>query len=186
MLGFSCVRSQTFGARRYYEEHGHLELAQNYVTEDGVWLGKWVYLQRERYRKQMKEIEGIKERGEEEETKGWDEEKDKKGTKKGEKRGTGKKDTPWQSLSREQIEALESIGMDWQAPGERAWEKAFGRAKAYYELNHHLEIPKGYEAEDGFRLDLWVKRQRKQYRERNEKVLTRERIARLESLGMRW
>ena len=89
-------------------------------------------------------------------------------------------------LSREQIEALESIGMDWQAPGERAWEKAFGRAKAYYELNHHLEIPKGYEAEDGFRLDLWVKRQRKQYRERNEKVLTRERIARLESLGMRW
>ena len=173
-------------ARRYYEEHGHLELAQNYVTEDGVWLGKWVYLQRERYRKQMKEIEGIKERGEEEETKGWDEEKDKKGTKQGEKRGTGKKDTPWQSLSREQIEALESIGMDWQAPGERAWEKAFGRAKAYYELNHHLEIPKGYEAEDGFRLDLWVKRQRKQYRERNEKVLTRERIARLESLGMRW
>ena len=126
-----------------------MDLPQNYVTEDGVWLGKWVYLQRERYRKQ-------------------------------------KENNPGQSLSREQIEALETIGMDWQAPGERAWEKAFGRARAYYERNHHLETPGGYETEDGFRLDLWVKRQRKQYRERNGKVLTEERIVRLESLGMRW
>ncbi len=33
-------------AKDYYEQHGDLNISQNYVTEDGIWLGKWLYLQR--------------------------------------------------------------------------------------------------------------------------------------------
>ena len=129
-------------ARQYYETHGNLRIPQGYVTENGVWLGKWLYLQRELYRK-----------GELED---------------------------WQ------VRELEAVGMDWLLPVERAWEEAFQKAKGYFEGHGHLKVEKGYATEDGFRLDLWLKRQRKAYREGNGKVLTGERIARLEELGMRW
>lgn len=33
-------------AKDYYEQHGHLNVPHNYVTDDGIWLGKWLYLQR--------------------------------------------------------------------------------------------------------------------------------------------
>ncbi|MCI8813645.1 MAG: hypothetical protein HFH61_00075, partial [Lachnospiraceae bacterium] len=45
---------------------------------------------------------------------------------------------------------------------------------------------KGYALTDGFRLDLWLGRQRKCYREGNRKVLSSERIERLERMGMGW
>ena len=153
-------------ARRYYEEHGDLNIPQNYVTEDGVWLGKWVYLQREIYRRQCKNPEAGKE------TAGGPDEKTDEKT-------AGK-------LTEEQIRALESVGMDWLQPGERAWENAFRKAEAYYRKHRHLNVEKGFASEDGFRLDLWLKRQRKQYRDGSGKVLTADRIARLEGVGMRW
>ncbi len=34
----------------YYRENGHLDISQQYVTEEGVWLGKWIYMQRMQYR----------------------------------------------------------------------------------------------------------------------------------------
>jgi superfamily II DNA or RNA helicase len=133
-------------ARRYYEEHGNLNLSQSYVTEDGVWLGKWLYLQRERYRC--------------------------------ERQGEG--------LTKEQISALTAIGMDWLTPGERAWENAFIRAQEYYRAYGHLDVEKGHSTEDGFRLDLWLGRQRKCHREGRSRVLSQERTARLEAIGMKW
>ena len=36
-------------AKKYYEEHGDLELTQNAVV-DGVWLGKWIAVQAKRLR----------------------------------------------------------------------------------------------------------------------------------------
>ena len=129
-------------ARQYYEAHGDLRIPQGYITENGVWLGKWLYLQRELYRKGELEAWRVRE--------------------------------------------LESVGMDWMLPVERAWEEAFQKAKKYFEGHGHLKVEKGYATEDGFRLDLWLKRQRKAYREGNGKVLTEDRVARLEGLGMRW
>ena len=126
-------------ARQYHEKNGNLDIPQDYVV-NGVWLGKWLYRQR-----QVQE-----------------------------------------TLTRTQFQALDSIGMDWLRPNERAWEEAFGKAKAYYEGNHHLEVEKGYSSSDGFRLDLWVNRQRKAYREGKNKVLSAGRIARLTEIGMRW
>lgn len=133
-------------ARQYYEEHGDLHLPQNYVTEDGIWLGKWLYLQRERYR-----------------------------------RGTDQ-----DRLSERQFKALSAIGMDWLSPGERAWENAFLRAENFYREHAHLDVAKGYTTQDGFRLDLWLGRQRKCLREGNARVLSQERKERLERIGMKW
>jgi len=33
-------------AKEYYERHGHLTMPQTHKTEDGIWLGKWLGLQR--------------------------------------------------------------------------------------------------------------------------------------------
>ena len=38
-------------AKVYYEEHGNLLVPVDYVTENGETLGRWIYLQRERHRK---------------------------------------------------------------------------------------------------------------------------------------
>ncbi|RKI40103.1 DEAD/DEAH box helicase [bacterium D16-59] len=38
-------------AEAYYKEHGNLEVSQQYVTEDGIWLGKWIYIQKVQYKK---------------------------------------------------------------------------------------------------------------------------------------
>ena len=45
-------------AETYYKEHGNLEISQQYVTEDGIWLGKWLYIQRMQYKKGV--LEGWK------------------------------------------------------------------------------------------------------------------------------
>ena len=116
------------------------------MTEDGIWLGKWLYLQRERYR-----------------------------------RGTDQ-----DRLSERQFKALSAIGMDWLSPGERAWENAFLRAENFYREHAHLDVAKGYTTQDGFRLDLWLGRQRKCLREGNARVLSQERKERLERIGMKW
>ena len=50
--------------KEYRKEHGDLEISQRYVTEDGVWLGKWIYIQRTQYKKGVLE-EWKKERLEE-------------------------------------------------------------------------------------------------------------------------
>ena len=38
-------------AGEYFKKYGNLELSQQYVTQDGIWLGKWLYIQRMQYKK---------------------------------------------------------------------------------------------------------------------------------------
>ena len=38
-------------AEAYYKEHGNLEIPQGYVSEEGVWLGKWLYKQKVQHKK---------------------------------------------------------------------------------------------------------------------------------------
>ncbi len=35
----------------YFKKYGKLDISQQYVTRDGVWLGKWLYIQRMQYKK---------------------------------------------------------------------------------------------------------------------------------------
>ena len=156
-------------ARDYYEANGNLEVAQNYVTKEGVWLGKWLYLQRSLYR-----------RGEEMRNQESGEREQK------ERPDHSRKDDEKRGLSPEQIRALESIGMVWLTPAETAWEKAFEKAERFYGEHGNLKVEKGYRTEDGFRLDLWLNRQRKSYREGKKKVLSQERTERLIGIGMEW
>lgn len=143
-------------ACRYYEREGNLDIPQNYVTQEGVWLGKWLYRQRDRY---QKERSATQKAGE---------------------------DTPKDWLTTEQKKCLESIGMDWRPPSERAWENAYAKANAYYKTNGHLRVERGYTTEDGFRLDLWLNRQRESRREGNRKTLSEEREEKLTQIGMEW
>lgn len=76
--------------------------------------------------------------------------------------------------------------MDWRPPSERAWENAYAKANAYYKTNGHLRVERGYTTEDGFRLDLWLNRQRESRREGNRKTLSEEREEKLTQIGMEW
>ncbi|HBI60998.1 MAG TPA: hypothetical protein DDY31_07280 [Lachnospiraceae bacterium] len=38
-------------AEGYFKEHGNLEISQQYVDRDGIWLGKWLYIQKMQYKK---------------------------------------------------------------------------------------------------------------------------------------
>lgn len=125
----------------YYKEHGNLAVSQNYVSREGIWLGKWLSEQRKRYRKM----------------------------------GSGK------MLSREQVVKLNAIGMDWRMPHEAAWENACRKAEEYYMKYGNLDVPRGYTLEDGFRLDLWIARQKKDCRKH---TLTAGRWERLQALGI--
>ena len=45
-------------AEEYFKKHGDLEISQQYVAEEGIWLGKWLYIQRMQYKKGV--LEGWK------------------------------------------------------------------------------------------------------------------------------
>lgn len=49
--------------KAYYERYGHLNIPQTYVAENGIWLGKWLYLQRKRKnqltKEQIKKLDAI-------------------------------------------------------------------------------------------------------------------------------
>ena len=85
-------------------------------------------------------------------------------------------------LSDIQAKKLEAIGMDWRTPHESAWEVACLKAEAYQKEHGNLEVPKGYRSEGGFRLDLWLNRQKKNYRNGS---LDASRKERLTALGIR-
>ena len=35
----------------YYRKNGNLDISQQYITDEGIWLGKWIYMQRVQYNK---------------------------------------------------------------------------------------------------------------------------------------
>lgn len=65
------------------------------------------------------------------------------------------------------------------------WYKAFLEAKAYFEENGHLIVPNSFITPSGLNLAFWIKRQRQCYKG-NQKPLSAEQIALLDSIGMQW
>ena len=92
------------------------------------------------------------------------------------------------TLSSEQVERLEKIGMYWGNRNDRQWNEAYQAACRYFNTHGDLKIPVSYVSPEGYALGRWVKRQ--QYARMNpaksSNVLTPERIARLDQIGMRW
>lgn len=80
----------------------------------------------------------------------------------------------------ENVRSLEVIGMLWDVFSE-VWSEMCLQAKAYYDCNGNLEVPRNYTANNGKRLDLWVC---KCGRERAS--LSGEQIKMLDAIGFRW
>ena len=61
-------------------------------------------------------------------------------------------------------------------------------AKRYFEAHGDLRVPVNYVSPEGYALGKWVKRQRytRLNPEKSGAVLTEERIAKLDEIGMRW
>ena len=95
---------------------------------------------------------------------------------------------PKGKLTDEQVERLNRIGMYWGNRNDRQWNKGYQEAKRYFEAQGDLNVPINYVSPDGYAFGKWVKRQR--YTRQNPKksgaVLTEERIAKLDAIGMRW
>ena len=84
-------------------------------------------------------------------------------------------------LTQRQIDALNEIGMIWQLRNDRAWERGYEYAVAYYTEHKNLDVPTTYTTDNGYRLGAWICDQR----ERKDK-LSAERKSKLNALGMIW
>ena len=95
---------------------------------------------------------------------------------------------PKGKLTDEQVERLNRIGMYWGNRNDRQWNEGYQEAKCYFDAHGDLNVPAEYVSPGGYNLGNWVKRQRytRQNSEKSCAVLTEERIAKLDEIGMRW
>lgn len=95
---------------------------------------------------------------------------------------------PKGKLTDEQVERLNRIGMYWGNRNDRQWNEGYQEAKRYFDAHGNLNVPADYVSPGGYNLGNWVKRQRytRQNPEKSCAVLTEERIAKLDTIGMRW
>lgn len=83
-------------------------------------------------------------------------------------------------ISQNRINALESIGFDWD-PFAYDWEIHFDELKEFQRENGHCIVPRSYNA--GHKLGRWVGKQRMNFA---NKTLSQDRIDRLNALGFVW
>lgn len=200
-------------AKKYYDTYGNLMVAGKYVDPDGYPLGKWIIKTRQqKLNSRLKEdrIAQLEEIG-----MVWSvfDAKWEKAyalaaayyeengnlniprsyvTATGERLGQWLASQQWSypkgKLSDEQVERLNRIGMYWGNRNDRQWNDAYQAAKLYFEAHGNLKVPVAYVSPDGYALGKWVKRQRytRLNPEKSCGVLTPERIARLDAIGMQW
>lgn len=191
-------------ARTYFKRYGDLLPNNDYVTENGTRLGKWLVTQRINYRNgtgisqaRIKKLESIGMDWRTLHERQWDEgfalakEFYEKNGRLNPDKNTNYKLYTWLSRQRqkyrdgqltdEQFESLCGIGMVWEF--EDSWEQKFELAKKYYEKNGNLDIPAEYMTEDGTALGAWLRGVKNQYRSGN---LSAERVEKLETIGVKW
>lgn len=90
-------------------------------------------------------------------------------------------------LTLERIEKLDSIGMVWDRRNDYEWEKRYKALLKYHDKFGDIDVPYNYVTENGFQMGKWLShlRQYKNAGIRNN-ILTPEREAQLNSLGMIW
>ena len=78
--------------------------------------------------------------------------------------------------------------MYWGNRNDRQWNEGYQEAKRSFDAHGDLNIPAEYVSPNGYNLGNWVKRQRytRYNPEKSCAVLTEERIAKLDEIGMRW
>lgn len=86
------------------------------------------------------------------------------------------------TLTAEQIERLEAIGMLWQVHLSK-WEEMYLIAKDYFDNYGTLTTPERFITSEGIKLGAWLERQRKKYR---EGILSQKQIRLLNEIQMCW
>ena len=85
-------------------------------------------------------------------------------------------------LDAEKIQRLETIGMLWNIE-QTQWERQYQLAVLYYHEHGDLDIPSAYMTKEGVKLGRWLQRMRRDYK---KGILEKDRIERLEIIGVTW
>lgn len=194
-------------AAAYYREHGNLLVPGRYVSPGGIKLGNWIAHLRMakngkgKLRITQEQIERLEQIG-----MAWDADEErwrigyeaarqysrehgnlnvtsgyetKDGYRLGAwinlKRRQYKKGT----LTERQISDLEKLGMRWEVHAAH-WQEMYDEAKAYYETNGDLKVPRDRQTANGYNLNLWISKMK-----REQARLDDGQIAALSAIGMK-
>ena len=87
------------------------------------------------------------------------------------------------SLSQEQIQKLEQIGMDWESELEQKFREGYLALKTYQETYGNTDVNIHYQTETGYALGRWVSNTRTAYKKGK---LESKRKQQLDAIGMIW
>ena len=197
--------------KKYYEEHGNIFIKQSVIIE-GVWLGKWLAVQKRLYEagktltdEQRRLLEQLPLEQVNLPDKAWyvayadAEEYFRKNNNlhvPSEYKGdSGIILSDWiirqrrayrlNELSKKQISLLDKIGFVWEL--ESMWDIGYRHAKEYFETFHKLNMQKSYKSPDGYALGIWVFNYRNAYNKKKSPVtINKKQINLLEEIGMVW
>lgn len=195
-------------AKKFYEEHGNLDIPALYVTEDGVGLGSWYRRIRKEYlngampEERMRQLDAIGMQRESVIRRNWMQNYEaakrfyeenghlmvRAGyiTEDGVKLGTwitGQRENYKAGrLTDEQIALLEKIQMHWNR-FEVSWDSYYSLAKDYFNEHGDLNIVADYNTEDGVHLGAWLANQKGKYKKFK---LSELQISLLEKIGIVW
>lgn len=95
-------------------------------------------------------------------------------------------------LSKEQIQKLDGLGMEWENRIGKAWDTGYQELLKYCEENGNADVPSGYVTEDGYPLGRFVSNQRIAWKNgrtgaaNTGRVLLAERERKLNDIGFIW
>lgn len=213
-LGISGHRRESWNdywqeARAFVQAHGHLHVPLSYVSEQGLKLGEWICKQRQAYHngklseKRIAQLKEVHMCWEDPISRTWEEGyayarqyhakqhdllvpssyRTADGYPLGEWLSKQRAHYRNNMLRPSQISRLDELGMVW-SDNEVKWNQNYQKACDYYRENGNLKVPTTYRTEDGTQLGSWIRTQKKAYRE--AKNYPKERIHKLEALGIEW
>ena len=182
-------------AEAYYKMHGDLLVPFKYVDENGFALGQWIGTKRKEYLSgalddmQIQELESIGmqwsavsakwERGYAEASRYYEQNLNldvpsKYITDSGLKLGLWisyqRQAYQGGSLTEEQIQRLEKIGMSWQERNDCRWMECYRAVEQYFQEYKNSKMPMNYKTENGFGLGRWFYAQKKLLQENSSKL----------------
>ncbi len=197
--------------KKFFDETGNINISQQMVV-DGVWIGKWLVMQKKLYdaneklsAKQRKLLEHFPLEQIGQKDRAWFEvyadaelyfNKHKDLNVPASFRGkSGVLLSDWiirqrsakknGKLSEDKVQLLDKIGFVWVL--ESVWDEGYRHAKEYYETNGNLDMQKAYKCDDGYSLGFWIYNYRNAYNKTSDIVsIDDEQIKLLEAIGMNW
>lgn len=195
--------------KRYYEQNGTLNISQKYI-ENGVWLGKWIVMQKKyceqgkltREQEVLLNALPLDEVGQKQDS--WyiayndaadfwranghlnmpKDEKGKSGIRLGAWLILQRRKKNLGELTEKQIKLLDDIGFEWEVD---RFARGYRYAKDYYERYGNLDISRTYKCENGYALGVWICNYRNAYNGKKSPVaITQEQVLALEQIGMIW